>query len=129
MRDRQGVTVLEVLRRKQGLSQADVALAVGVSQLRISEIERGLRPSAEQLTALRNLFGMPASLENLLLESVEPLPPEVPSPPNLTERIRAMRARRTTHMRRAPSPAEARIVFLSILTRIVFLSILKLAPL
>jgi transcriptional regulator with XRE-family HTH domain len=94
MRDKRDVTVLEVLRRKQGWSQADVGLATGMTQIRVSEIERGLRPNAEQLRALSGLFGVPETLDYVLLERVQPQVPEVPDPPDIGERIRAMAAAR-----------------------------------
>lgn len=92
MRDRNVITGLEVLRRQRGLSQADVALLTGMSQIRVSEIERGMRPIGEQLRALRDAFGMPESVEFLLTETIE-LAPEVPAPPDLAERLRALRER------------------------------------
>lgn len=81
---------LESLRRFWKLKQLDVAEATGISQHRISEFERGLRPTPEQLRALAEFFGVPESLEYMLME---PVPPAVPPPPDWKERIREMRQR------------------------------------
>jgi transcriptional regulator with XRE-family HTH domain len=89
-----GMTGLEVLRRQHGLTQAEVAHAIGTYPSRVSDMERGLRPTAKQLRALCALFGVPESLDHVLVERV-PLPvPEVPPPPDMKERITAMRAAR-----------------------------------
>jgi transcriptional regulator with XRE-family HTH domain len=87
------ITVLALERQKRGLTQADVAHAIGIPQSRVSDFEHGLRPTAEQLRALCTLFDVPESLDYLLLERVQS-PLEVPAPPDMKERIRAMAAAR-----------------------------------
>lgn len=42
---------LSILRAARGLAQADLAVAVGVSIARVSEIERGHRPASTELLA------------------------------------------------------------------------------
>src|SRR5687768_13398781 len=97
MRDSDDVTVLELLRRRSHLSQADVASAIGVPQCVVSYFEHGLRPNAEQLRALCELFGVEEPSK--LLER-RPLPVEdVPPPPDMGVRIRAMAAAREREKR------------------------------
>ena len=86
-----GITGIERLRRELGLSQADLALLAGTTQFRVSEIEHGLQPSPEQLRALCSALGVPESLDQVLLVRVRLLP-EVPPPPDMKERLLAMRA-------------------------------------
>ena len=93
MLDRNGITVLEMDRRRHGLTKADVARITGIYQSRVSDIEHGLHPTSAQLKALCGLFGVPESLDYVLLERVQS-PLDVPPPPDLAERIRAARERK-----------------------------------
>lgn len=66
------------LRRQRGLSQEQLAEALGVSRQSISKWESGqTMPEPEKLVAISNYFG--ASLDTLL--KGEPEPPPAPQPP------------------------------------------------
>lgn len=69
------------LRKKAGLSQAEVSEELDVSRQAVTKWETGLsRPSTENLQALSKLYNVP--LEYLLDESEDELPapaPEVPA--------------------------------------------------
>jgi transcriptional regulator with XRE-family HTH domain len=88
---------LEFLRRARHLTQAQLAAATGVKQLRISEYERGLRPERPpgraNVRALAGFFGLPPGRDEHLLEEVPANIAEVPPAPDLAARIREARGR------------------------------------
>lgn len=60
-------TVLEVLRRQQGISQTDLAREAGLYQVDISNMENGLKtPTSDQKKAkIANLLGLADARELL----------------------------------------------------------------
>lgn len=80
---------LQHYRKRQGLSQIDLADALGVSRQTVSKWETGAAlPSAENLLALSRLYGVPvdALLNGTKADSAppeevpEPVPPPFPAP-------------------------------------------------
>ena len=51
------IPVYKVERIKRGLRQVDVAELSGLTQTKISEIERGVQPKAHEKAALEKIFG------------------------------------------------------------------------
>lgn len=84
---------LELLRRMRGWRQCDVAAAIDQPTSYVSYLERGLRPTEKQLKALCALFGLPESDSHKLLDYYPAPEPEVPPPPDMTERILEARER------------------------------------
>ena len=68
------------LRKKEGLSQADVSEGLDVSRQAVTKWETGAsRPSTENLQALSKLYNVP--LEYLLDDSKDELPVSAPAAP------------------------------------------------
>jgi len=68
----QKVTVLSIIRRIRKLTQDELARIVGISQPKISQLERGLpegRISAETLVRLSEALGWKGRPEELLEEA------------------------------------------------------------
>lgn len=87
---------LQYYRKRQGLSQIELADALEVSRQTVSKWETGAAlPSAENLLALSKLYGV--SVDALLNGALEADPPEVPpllksvSPPPASRRTAALR--------------------------------------
>jgi len=51
------VPVYKIERIKRGWRQVDVAEKTGLTQTKISEIERGVQPKAQEKAALEKIFG------------------------------------------------------------------------
>jgi transcriptional regulator with XRE-family HTH domain len=79
--------VEEKARRMWKLTQKDVEEMTGVPQARLSEYERGMPPAPEHARVLAHFFGI--GLDRIFAD----VPPEVPPPPDLAERIRELRAK------------------------------------
>ncbi len=64
--------VLKLARKFHGLSQVDVANALGVSKSAISEIEAGKRPvTLQTIQRYAKIFGIPPSSLLLFMEEIE----------------------------------------------------------
>jgi transcriptional regulator with XRE-family HTH domain len=64
---------MRVERTARGWSQAKLAEVTGLTQGRISEIERGLRPKPDEVAVISGVLGIP--VHELF---PKPLPPRVP---------------------------------------------------
>ena len=86
---------LACLRKREGLSQAEVSEALDVSRQAVTKWETGTsRPSIENLQSLSRLYNVP--LEYLLDESGDELPPRLRRP-------RLQRGRRSRRYRKKKS--------------------------
>lgn len=82
---------VEFYRRCAHLTQAQLGEKVGEKQIRISEVERGLRPTPALLRSLAHVFGVPEAAAETLLREVDPDVAGVPPPPSLEAAIREHR--------------------------------------
>jgi transcriptional regulator with XRE-family HTH domain len=76
------VDELRNIRKRRGLSQADLAAETGVSEFTISEIETGKRPNARPSTLRKLAEGLDVTVADLY---GEPFDPKVTAPPSLAE--------------------------------------------
>jgi transcriptional regulator with XRE-family HTH domain len=79
---------LEFKRRWEHWTQEELGRRIGRSQVRVSEWERGLRPTPADLRSLAGVFGIPAANAEGLLHEVPANIAEVPPPPSLNELFR-----------------------------------------
>ena len=83
---------IEFHRRQLHMTQAQLAQRVGTSQIRISEIERGLRTTRANLLALAHVFGVPERVAERLMQEVPASIAEVEPPPSLRDAIQGDRS-------------------------------------
>jgi transcriptional regulator with XRE-family HTH domain len=74
------VDELRSIRKRRGLTQADLAARTGVSEFTISEIEAGKRPNARPSTLRKLAKGLGVTVADLY---GEPFDPKAPAPPSL----------------------------------------------
>lgn len=65
---------IKELRKKQSLSQEQLAKAAGISQTALSQIEKGTRPQDQTLQDLSKALSVPVGLIHLLTVKKEDIP-------------------------------------------------------